>query len=205
LIHRGTQVEILGAIERSTPGVTSALRVAREAAPGPKGSILDCQAAALCALAREYPTGRFLEIGTLRGFSAAVLAQAAPKATIITLNPSPIEAVVARRNLSSFPNVSVICRLSWDHMALDVGDYDLIFVDGDHNAIARDLPWFNRLRVGGLMLFHDYTPLGSPSASPIVYAALNEMSARLHGFDVLVVDDQGIGLAGVYRREGETW
>lgn len=205
MIHRGTQAEILRAVERATPGVLATLRVAREAAPGPKGAILDYQAAALYLLAKDYPSGRFLEIGTLRGFSAAVLAQAAPRATIVTLNPSPSEAVVARRNLYRFPNVSVLCRASRDHLALDVGDYDLIFVDGDHNAIALDLPWLNRLRVGGLMLFHDYSPLGSPSPSPIVYAALGLMAERLHDFDVLVIDDQDTGMAGFYRREGETW
>lgn len=202
MIHRGTQAEMLQAIERATPGVSSALRVARQTA---KGRLLECQAAALFALAQPFNGGRILEIGTLLGYSAAILAQAAPKARITTLNPAAGEAEVARRNLRRWSHVTVLDQRSWDFLATDDNTYDLIFVDGDHNRISLDLPWFNRLRVGGLMLFHDYSPLGSPSASPIVYAALNGAAARFHGFDVLVIDDQQTGLAGFYRGEGEAW
>jgi predicted O-methyltransferase YrrM len=202
LILRGTQAEIFQAIERITPGVSAALRVARETA---RGRLLEWQAAALFALARPFVGGNILEIGTFLGYSATVIAQAAPKATITTLNSSPIEAGLARKHLSRWSNVSVLEQRSWDYLVTDKTIWDMIFVDGDHVRIARDLPWFNRLRVGGLILFHDYSPRGGPSACPPVYAALNDMAAKLHAFDVQIADENQTGLAGFYRHEGETW
>ena len=81
----------------------------------------------------------------------------------------------------------------------------MIFVDGDHNRIARDLPWFNRLQVGGLLLCHDYSPEWEWIPSPVVYAELNGMADRLgRAFDVRLVDNGKVGMVGFYRRLGET-
>ncbi len=190
---------ILAAIEREHPGAVRAVQAANGRIA--KRQILDWQAAALYALAKPYDRGCILEIGTLAGYSASVLAMAAPRATITTLNPSRPEAEVARANLRHYPNVAVVERRSWDFLDQDGSEYDLIWVDGDHNQIARDLPWFNRLKVGGLVLCHDY----SPEACPPVYRAVNGMAGGLHGMDVLLMDEFLIGMAGIYRRAGETW
>jgi predicted O-methyltransferase YrrM len=165
------------------------------------------QAHVLYHMARRYNRegARILEIGTYYGYSAAVMAQAAPLAHITTLTPMDWEANDARVNLAQFGNATVLCKASWDYLTEDTGEFDMIFVDGDHKQIRRDLPWYNRIRPGGLMLFHDYSPNGSAMACPPVYRALEEMRQTFREFDVLVVDTEQIGMAGYIRREGETW
>lgn len=189
----------------ATPDTGAALARARVSVPYGKQEVFQYQAACLFALARPYDRegARLLEIGTYYGFSAAVLAQAAPQATIVTLNPTAWEVTSARVSLAGFPNVSVMEVRSWDYLAMIDGEhrYDLVFVDGDHKRVRRDLPWWNRLTDGGLFVFHDYSPSGSGRACPPVYRALNDFRAWLgRDFDVLVVDDREVGLAGWYRR-----
>lgn len=159
------------------------------------------QAAALYKLARQQNRhgANFLEIGTLHGYSAALLSLAAPRANIITLNPRKDENAIARKNLRGYPNVRVLDVKSWEHLIDYAGpELDLIFVDGDHNRIALDLPWWQHLKVGGLMIFHDY----SPNASAIVYAVLNKVSEILkRDPDVRVIDTEKlIGMVGFIRQ-----
>lgn len=172
---------------------------------GIKGQMLTYQAIALYQLASAYNVdgATILEIGTFNGYSASVMAQAAPKARIITLNPKPWEVEVAIKNLYTYKNVQVSGYCSWDLLkGYDGSDFDMIFVDGDHNRIARDLPWYNHLRVGGLMLFHDYCP----TRSTIVYRELTAMANRLeHQFDVYLFDNDQFGMVGFVKREGEIW
>lgn len=179
-----------------------------------KRQLLEYQGAWLYRLAKHYQGKvNILEIGTFMGYSAALMAMAAPRASITTLNPAAGEVIQARRNLAKWPNVKVLPVASWDYFTTkaprsqenDEELYDMIFVDGDHRHIERDLPWFNRLKVGGLMLFHDYSPADASHPCPPVYEALNRMAEKLHGFDVLIIDDGKTGMAGICRREGEAW
>src|SRR3990167_9532344 len=202
----GSASEIMAQL--SAPGVDQALeRAAASIRFGKmKRAVLPYQAAALYTLAQPYDGGRILEIGTYYGYSAAVLAQAAPRAKIITLNPTPWEAQDARANLAHFENVSVVERYSWDYLEMLAPDwmFDMIFVDGDHKAIKRDLPYWARLREGGLIVFHDFSPNGSARACPPVYRALAGVAAHMgREFDVLVIDDEQIGMAGYYKRAGD--
>lgn len=149
--------------------------------------------------------GRILEIGTGFGSSAYMLAKAAPAAEIVSLTANVSEGDMARQFLRSAvgEQVKVLNVLSLAHYAATVGQtWDLIFVDGDHRNCQRDLVWFNRIGVGGLILFHDY----SPSACPPVYAAVGKLAWHLHRDpDVRLLDDDDIGMAGFYRQEGESW
>jgi predicted O-methyltransferase YrrM len=171
--------------------------------------ILDWQAVALYTLARPYdhPGARILEIGTAGGFSAAVLSMAAPLATITTLNPRMDEMVRARKRLDKCRNVVTLAMASWDLLAVYGGQgFDMVFVDGDHRMVGRDLPWFNWIIPGGLMLFHDYSPEDSPHACVPVYDTVNFMAEQLgRELDVLIMDDRMAGLAGFYRQKRETW
>lgn len=82
----------------------------------------------------------------------------------------------------------------------------MVWIDGDHNQIRRDLPWFNRLSEGGLLVCHDYSPEDSARPSAICYATLNEMREKLgRPFDVELVDEEKTGMVGFYRRAGERW
>lgn len=190
------------------PTVSQVLIAARLGVAQKRRQIEEFQAAALYVLARPFFHGRALEIGTFYGYSAIILAHALYRGTVITLNTHHDEVLYARKRLGPcYPNVTVLEKCSWDYLGEYEGPWlDVVFVDGDHKRIRLDLPWFNWLNTGGLILFHDYTPLGAPRHCPPVYEALNEMRETLgRDFDVLVVDDQKVGMAGFYRRDKEVW
>lgn len=180
------------------------------ALPAVKRKVLDYQLLALYWLARQYDRegARILEIGTLHGGSGYMLAKAAPRAHILSLTASEAESAGARRFWQSqgLRHIETRVELSWDLLAHDRTSWDMVFIDGDHNAIARDLPWFDRLREGGLLVCHDYSPQDSRTPSGIVYAELNRMAELLgRPFDVRLVDEGKVGMAGFYRRAGETY
>lgn len=171
-----------------------------------KAQLLPYQAMALYTLAERYNVdkARILEIGTGLGYSASVIAQAAPKAQIITLNTSKDEVEVARKYLVNYANVFVANIASWDYLKDFNGGplFDMIFVDGDHKHVRRDMPWFNVLKPGGLMLFHDYSIMTSTD----VYNTVNQFMSQLgRQLDVNIVDMDKIGMAGLFKKEGEKW
>lgn len=178
-------------IYASTPGARVALYTAQHI----RAQLLPWQAAALFKLTLPYdqPGAMILEIGTGAGYSTAIMAQAASGAHIVTLNTNEAERILSLKTLSSWRNVQSIGRSSWDFLADYAGPhFDVIFVDGDHKRVARDLPWWDWVAPGGLMLFHDY----SERQCPPVYAALNDWG---RDFDVLLMDSDGIGIAGFYK------
>jgi predicted O-methyltransferase YrrM len=193
----GTPDDIMREVLRRCPQAEAALVRSGHI----KGQMRAYQAAALYWLARRYDRegARILEVGTFVGYSASVMAQAAPKATIKTLNPALHEVLEAKANLEPLRNVEVLPHKSWEYLLVYDGPaFDLIFVDGDHKRARRDMPLWNWIGVGGLMLFHDYTLAGSPN----VVEAVNELGAKLRRMpDVLLLDDQGVGMAGFYRQD----
>lgn len=207
-----SEEQILATLIGSFLEIPAVLASARRACPPRKRQIAEYQGAALYAAARPYNVrgARILEIGTFEGYSAHVLSQACPQAHIITLNPKPWEVALARVHLQG-RRVSLRGDLSWDylnqHIKFNQPPFDVVFVDGDHAQILRDLPWFDQVRVGGLIVFHDYSPADSPRPCPPVYDALNAMRDALgRDFDLLVVDDTRVGLAGFVRQaDDEGW
>jgi predicted O-methyltransferase YrrM len=197
----GTQEDIFNRIVVECPDALTAF----EKSARIKGHIFPHQAVALYALARQYDGGEMLEIGTLHGYSASLLAQGAPAAHVVTLNNNADEAKVARVNLADYPGVEVIEAVSWEYLAEYDGPHlDLVFVDGDHNRVARDLPWWHWLKPDGLMLFHDYSPATAAHPSPIVYDTVRGFADGLHReLDVEIIDSLLDGLAGLYKRDLE--
>lgn len=178
----------------------------RKIMPLQRHEMLPYQSAALYVLAAQFsrPGGRILEIGTFNGASAALMSRAAIMCIITTLESDPLRVETCRVNLRAFPNVRVVAAKSWDfieaHAAKGKYNFDMIFVDGDHKRVRRDLPWWNWLHTGGLMLFHDYTA----SESYKVCNAVDALGGILgRAPDVLIIDDQGIGMAGYYKRAGD--
>ncbi len=160
-----------------------------------KGQMDPWQYALLYKLAKGRK--RILEIGTFLGKSARIMSLAST-AEITSLTISEAEAQTARQNA---PGVEIIVMRSWDYIML-AGEYDMVFVDGDHKNARIDLPWFNKLSEDGLILFHDY----SEDACPPVWAAVNKMGESLGRVpDVCVIDSRRIGMAGFYRQKGELW
>jgi len=166
-----------------------------------KRSIDMGQAAFLYRLVKKYQPAMILEIGTFLGFSAAIMAEAVPKARIITLNPKGHEVEVAQKNLRYYPGVIVKQQLSWDYYAATTTKFNMIFVDGDHAQIKRDLPFWDRLLPGGIFLFHDYSPAGTYRPCPPVFEAVNEFAQQLGKDepDILLIDNGNVGMAGFFR------
>jgi predicted O-methyltransferase YrrM len=191
------------------PGVDEVLAGARAAVPWCKREIWPHQAAVLAFLAHQVDRegARILEIGTALGYSAAVMALAAPRASVQTLNPKLAEFARAREHLRAFRNVLVSSLSSAETLEGYPGKpLDLVFVDGDHSleGVRRDCGWWEHVRHGGLILFHDYSPAGSKRPNPEVVQAVDEFAARLgRRPDVLVVDEQSVGMAGFVRREAD--
>ncbi len=167
------------------------------------------EAAILYVLTRQFnlSEAHIFEIGTCHGWSASVLAEAAPLAHIVTCTPKRAHVEHARQNLRFYPNVKVVETKSVDLLDLYHGsELDMIFVDGDHDNVADDLPWYNWLRTDGLMLHHDYTPPEAPvRPCRSVWEALNAFQKATHPMDVLLVGQDQEGMAGWYRQKGKGW
>ena len=203
---RGTHAGIWQELEAIRPGVKQAVESVYAGLDHyTKREVRDYEAGLLFILAEEVNRldAMIFEIGTCWGWTAAIMATAAPLARVITCTPNPNHIIKARENLRKYPQVLVEGARSVDllgHYAL----LDMIFVDGDHKAVEDDMPWFNALKPGGLMIFHDYCPeYTKPRPCRWVYDAVNRLAERTHTPDILVIDDHEEGMAGFYRQEGE--
>ena len=138
-----------------------------------------------------------LEIGTRLGYSASIIAQAAPLAKVITLEPLSNRVSKAREYLAPFPNITVVQAYSWDYLETYEGpELSAVFVDGDHKRAHKDVPWYYKLKPGGLILFHDYTEKGSIHVVRAVDLLAGFQGRKL---DIRVIDEEGAGMAGMYR------
>lgn len=205
-IHlRGSAADLLEAL--STPETLMIISRAKEVT----GAIWAYQLAALIRLFKPYDGQELLEIGCFEGRSALAICLACPHSHLTTMSPDPQHVERARRTLSG-QRAEVLRGKSW-HMLRDARlsgfAFGAIFIDGDHRQALRDLEWFNRLRPGGLLLFHDYTRqnLAEPKRiHPGVCAAVDHLSSVLHrGPDVTVIDENGVGMAGFYRSPKENY
>lgn len=202
----GTHGQLMDALTALVPDAWEIPMRAQQNVPYGKRQVWPWQAAVLGILARgcNKAGAQILEIGTALGFSATVLAQAAPLARVVTANPKDGEFERALPGLQASPNIKPVKLHSnellaqWRYPLLD-----MVFVDGDHryDAVRQDWGWFYLLQPRGLILFHDYSPEGSRRPTPDTFRAVNDIKAELgRDFDVLVTDDSGVGMAG-WRRQ----
>ncbi len=207
LHHKAPRPELLATLVAQYPAWPALYAEVRQHVAPNKKEVWEEQAVVIALLVKQYdrPGMRILELGCNRGFTACVMALAAPRAYVTTLEPNPEHLRIAHANIGRL-GVVVRPQSSVEYLGLDdSGPYDMIFVDGDHKNIRLDLPWFNRLNPGGLFLHHDYAGPDSSRPCPPVYDALNTFAATMHDFDVLVSDETGTGIAGFYRHEDEVW
>ena len=172
-----------------------------------KREVVPYQASVIYHLAKQFDKGRALEIGSALGYSLSFICAAMPRAKkVVGLNPKDVEYEWAVTAVMIHDYAQVVALKSTSYLNDYVGaELDFIFVDGSHDHVEDDVPWFNILRPGGLILFHDYSPADSKRPTPHVYEVVNAMQNDLgRDFDVAVIDNQGVGMVGFYRREDET-
>lgn len=204
--------DIIRRCEALAPGAAEAVVHANVVVPWCKRQMRRHEAAVLYVLASgcNRPDAEILDIGTAYGYSAAVMAQAAPLARITTITPKTEEYAKAFGYLSGeFHNVFPLQAYSADHLAAYQGPaLDLLVVDGDHTAdgIRRDFGWLRWLKPGSWVFFHDYSPKGAERQCPPVKEAVDELAAAIgRPFDVLVTDERHNSIVAWRQKEGEEW
>jgi predicted O-methyltransferase YrrM len=104
----------------------------------------------LAALVTATGATRVLEIGTLFGYSAILMARALPAdGRLITLEVNPTHARLAERNIERAglaDRVTVRQGNALDSLAaLDGQDFDLVFIDADKPTYPEYLEWATKL------------------------------------------------------------
>lgn len=198
---RGTQQDLMMLLSR--PG-SDVAQVVKTLARIPS-QLLYPQQALLYVLAtkQRHVGGQFLDIGTGAGHSAALMASVGMGVHVVTLEPRPRAIARASAYLAGFGNVQLLQEASWDYLKRYEGpELAMVFVDGDHKRVARDMGWYQKLMRDGLILFHDYTPSGAVRQCPNVWAEVNKMAewAGQNQPDVMMILADDTGMAGFYRR-----
>lgn len=113
---------------------------------------------------------KILEIGTAIGFSALLMAENAPDATIVTIDRNPEMIGFAKDNFAKYDRRQQIRLLEGD--AADIlatleGSFDFVFMDSAKSKYIVFLPEIlKRLTVGGVIILDDIFQ-GGDIAKPI--------------------------------------
>jgi predicted O-methyltransferase YrrM len=203
-----TPEDMFLAIAKEHPKMADRLERARTRVPFLKREVWLEQVAVIYALANQFDVegARILEIGTAWGYSAAVMAEAAPLATVTTLNPKHSEMHYAKQHLAEYANINPIEITSWEYYRNYSGPLlDMVFIDGNHQLCYRDFPWWSWIAPGGLMLWHDYSPEDASKRPCVwVYEFLNAARVGIgRDFDVLAISDVKVGMVGWYKQMEE--
>lgn len=107
---------------------------------------------------------RILEIGTAIGFSALMMAQAAPEAEVVTIDRNPEMIDLAKTNLAKYDTNRQITLLEGDASDLLsglTGQFDIIFMDSAKSKYVEFLPYaMNLLSENGVILMDDVFQAG---------------------------------------------
>jgi predicted O-methyltransferase YrrM len=194
MIYRKNPKDFITLIAQEHPEIHDALELAATRVRDRKQAIKRYQAAILYKIARRYGDQKdvtVVELGTRKGYSAAVIAQALPDARIFTCETNVGNAEEAAANLRLFPNVEIINMHSWNFLdKANDGRISLVFVDGDHEQVSKDMGWWVKVKEGGCMVFHDYSPLKFPAVVQAVHS-VKEPPDEVY---VPVYNDQGMAV-----------
>lgn len=158
----------------------------------------------LSVIAANAPAGKMLDIGTHFGRSAARMAVNSPQSEIYTVNIHPDDAldagvlvtdILSEEQIGSFFRERKIQNIRqlyantkyWD-MPSQISDLSLVYVDGCHDTefVASDTRLvFDRVKKGGFILWHDFTPIYRKNFSWI--------NAAMRGVEQLIAEGLVVG------------
>ena len=183
MILNGSANSIFEYLAEAYPEARAALEAGRGMRPG----LAEYQAMALFILARQYNRlgATILEFGTAIGYSACMLAQGAPLAQVVTVDPAREKSELARENLYPWPNVRTVVMGSVDLLDQmpEQDRFEMVFVDGDHSqdSVTADArAWLPAIRPGGIIAFHDYGRESLPGVKAGVDAVMGGYEVILH-------------------------
>lgn len=126
--------------------------------------------------------GRHLEIGTAAGGTLCRMMACYPaekRPPFMVIDPMAYFAdqiQIVKRNLTQHELDPESVRFEiggsaeiWERLKEENLEFDFIFVDGAHKIryVIRDLRWADRLKVGGVICFHDHTKLFPDVTMPV--------------------------------------
>lgn len=190
-----------------------AMRERAEQAGVPMIMIAEDQAKFVAFFLKAMKARRVLDVGTLFGYSATIMARAiGPEGEVITLEFDPTHARVARENFAAFevPNVTLIEGPALDAMKqLESASFDFILIDADKPNYTNYLREALRLAKMGAVIAGDNAlawgkvAAGEPAAddpdhrSILSVQAFNEVFSheqRLFSIMVAVGDGMSMGV-----------
>ena len=156
-------------------------------------------ASVLSLIAANAPAGRMLDIGTHFGRSAARMAVNSPNSIVYTVNVHPNQAqdagllvtdILPEEEIGKFyrqhniPNIRQIYANTkyWD-IPPEISDLSVVYVDGCHDTefvISDTKLVYDRVRSGGFILWHDF--------SPIYRKNFNWIDAAMNGVEQLIAE-----------------
>lgn len=98
---------------------------------------------------------RILEIGTLAGYSTEWIRQAAPEAAIITIEPNPLHAKLARAHHPTLTVIEEDALITLKRFSEKQETFDLIFLDANKQAYSQYLPLLLTISKPGTLILSD--------------------------------------------------
>ena len=147
--------------------------------------------------ASKIPNGGIIvDIGTCDGASAFVMALANPKVKVWTIDPNVGPNFLRKRKELDLEDRVFLLEDTSDNASMDWNrPIDLLFIDGVHSeeGILSDINhWYNFVKDGAYILFHDYYWYGDN-----VKNAINRSDKELKLLEVIagLYDGKKVGIA----------
>jgi predicted O-methyltransferase YrrM len=149
--------------------------------PDETGGVNPGDRRAIYYLLRHFKPSRLLEVGTHIGASTVYAATALePDALMVSVDISDVNSQERKpwlqyktphspaemiQSLGLQKKVQFVISSSMDYLNQDCGDFNFIFLDGDHDkkTVHQEIPVaLEKLTPGGAILLHDYFPDNKP-------------------------------------------
>lgn len=132
----------------------------------------------LAELTKSLPDKPLIvNIGAYIGVSTCTFLEAKPDCVIYSVDVEQCPAEFDNAKRFGFDATRII-RLLGDSKEIGKNfpyQADMVFVDGDHWNARGDIDaWMDKVRLGGIMAFHDYQEVCAPNNPGDVYAQVNE-------------------------------